>query len=420
MQSIVKEMKIIVQKFGGTSVANAERIKKVAQKVVKTKERGYDVVVVVSALGDTTDKLLELAYQITPDPSERELAMLLSTGEQMSIALLSMAIHALGFDAISLTAPQVGILTDSTYTQAKIIDIKTERINEELKKGRIVIVAGFQGVTVDNDITTLGRGGSDLTAVALAAKLKAEFCEIYTDVKGVFTADPRIVPKARKLPAITYEEMLEMSATGAKVMQARSVEYARNYRVPLHIRSSFSDEEGTMTLEEERLGLERPIISGVTYDVSEAKLTIRKVPDRPGVAAKIFGALASSKVNVDMIIQNISQDGTTDISFTVAKEDLPKAKEALKPVLSELRAEGVETDEKIAKISLIGAGMRTHPGVAAKMFEALAEKNINIEMISTSSIKISCVISSEKVKEAVRVVHEKFELSKDKVKEGEW
>lgn len=403
-------LKIIVQKYGGSSLANAERIKAVAKRVVKSKNAGYNVVVVVSALADTTDQLLELAYKISPNPPERELDMLLATGEQVSIALLSMAIQELNQKAISLTALQVGIITDASYTKAKIIDIKSERILEELEQDKIVIVAGFQGVTVDNDITTLGRGGSDITAVALAAKLKAEMCEIYTDVEGIFTADPRVVPGARLLPIASYEEVLEMAATGAKVLQMRSVEYAHNYCTPLHIRSSFTDKSGTFILREEEITMERPIISGVTYDVSEAKVTIRKVPDRPGIAAQIFGALAQANVNVDMIIQNISLEGTTDISFTVTKEELSQALHVLKPVAEKLGAQGLESDESIAKVSLIGAGMRTHPGVAANMFEALANEGINIEMISTSSIKISCVIAASQAEKAVKALHQKFQL----------
>lgn len=403
-------LKIIVQKYGGSSVANAERIKAVAKRVVKSKNAGYNVVVVVSALADTTDQLLELAYKISPNPPERELDMLLATGEQVSIALLSMAIQELNQKAISLTALQVGIITDASYTKAKIIDIKSERILEELEQNKIVIVAGFQGVTVDNDITTLGRGGSDITAVALAAKLKAEMCEIYTDVEGIFTADPRVVPGARLLPIASYEEVLEMAATGAKVLQMRSVEYAHNYCTPLHVRSSFTDKNGTFILREEEITMERPIISGVTYDVSEAKVTIRKVPDRPGIAAQIFGALAQANVNVDMIIQNISLEGTTDISFTVTKEELSQALHVLKPVAEKLGAQGLESDKSIAKVSLIGAGMRTHPGVAANMFEALANEGINIEMISTSSIKISCVIAASQAEKAVKALHQKFQL----------
>ncbi len=409
-------MPIIVQKYGGSSVADTEKIKNVAKRVVKTKEKGYQMVVVVSAIGDTTDHLLKMAYEISPSPPERELDMLLATGEQVSISLLSMAIQSLGYGAISLTGPQVGILTDASYTRAKIIDIKSSRILEELKKGNIVIIAGFQGVTVDNDITTLGRGGSDTTAVALAAKLGAEVCEIYTDVEGVFTADPRIVPNARLLPAISYDEMLEMAATGAKVLQLRSVEYGKNYGVKIRVRSSFTESEGTLVMEESEM-MEKPVISGVTFDVGEAKITIRDVPDRPGIAAKVFRSLADANINVDMIIQNISEKGLTDISFTVSKGDLKKTKEVIEQVVNELGARTFEADENIAKVSLVGAGMKTHPGVAADMFAALAEKKINIEMISTSSIKISCVIKAERVNEAIQAIHDKFNLAKDKILE---
>jgi len=405
---------IIVQKYGGTSVADTERLKNVANRIVKTKERGNAVVVVVSALGGTTDELLKMAYEITPTPPERELDMLLATGEQVSIALLSMAINALGYDAISFTGPQVGILTDTTHTKAKIMDIRTERILDEIKKGRIVIVAGFQGVTVDQDITTLGRGGSDTTAVALAARLKADVCEICTDVDGVYTADPWLVPDARKLPVISYEEMLELAASGAKVLQLRAVEYGRNYGVLIHVRSSFSDEAGTLVREVDQM-MERAIISGVACDIGEAKVTIRDVPDRPGIAAKVFKALADANINVDMIIQNVSEKGFTDISFTVVKEDLTRVGRALESIVEELKARGPYYDENIAKVSLVGAGMKTHPGVAADMFSALAEENINIQMISTSSIKISCVVDAKEVERAVKAVHKKFNLGKEAV-----
>ncbi|MEW6188741.1 MAG: aspartate kinase [Actinomycetota bacterium] len=405
---------IIVQKYGGTSVADTECLKNVASRIVETKERGNAVVVVVSALGGTTDELLKMAHEITPTPPERELDMLLATGEQVSIALLSMAINALGYDAISFTGPQVGILTDTTHTKAKIMDIRTERILDEIKKGRIVIVAGFQGVTVDQDITTLGRGGSDTTAVALAAKLKADVCEIYTDVEGVYTADPRLVPDARKLPVISYEEMLELAASGATVLQLRAVEYGRNHGVLIHVRSSFSDKAGTLVKEVDQM-MERAIISGVAYDIGEAKVTIRDVPDRPGIAAKIFKTLADANINVDMIIQNVSEKGFTDISFTVVKEDLRRVGRALESIVKKLKARGPYYDENIAKVSLVGAGMKTHPGVAADMFSALAEENINIQMISTSSIKISCVVDAKEVERAVKTVHRKFNLGKEAV-----
>ncbi len=412
-------MGLIVQKFGGTSVANASRIKQVARKVASVFDSGTKLVVVVSALGDTTDRLIEMAHQISSSPSPRELDMLLATGEQVSAALLSMALQTLGYPAISLNALQAGIKTDNVHTKAKLLEIDTERINRELKEGKIVVITGFQGVTDADDITTLGRGGSDLTAIALAAALKADLCEIYTDVEGVFTADPRIVPQARLLKKISYEEMLEMAATGARVMQTRAVEYARNFKVRILVKSSFSESGGTLITGEEEIGVERPIISGVTFDVSEAKLTIREVPDRPGVAAKIFGALAQAQINVDMIIQNISQAGTTDISFTVERTDLRRAEAVLKEVCLELGAKGIEVDSEIAKVSLVGAGMRTHPGVAAQMFKALADQNINIEMISTSTIKISCVIKASEVNKAVQALHRAFNLALEDIKEGE-
>ncbi|MDI6873532.1 aspartate kinase [Candidatus Solincola sp.] len=403
--------RILVQKFGGTSVADTEKIKNVARRIADTRRKGYHVVAVISALGDTTDRLVELAYQITSRPREREMDMLLATGEQISVALLSMAMHELGHEAISFTGAQVGIVTDSAHTKAKILDVKVGRILEELEKGSVVIVAGFQGVSLDDQITTLGRGGSDTTAVALAAALGAEVCEIYTDVDGVYTADPRVVPEARKLSRVSYEEMLEMAATGARVLQLRSVEFARNYGVVIHVRSSFSQEEGTwITEEDERM--EKAIISGVTHDVSEAKVTVFNVPDRPGVAATLFKALAAENINVDMIIQNVSENQRTDISFTVSKEDLQKAEEITARVAEELGAGGVSVDRDIAKVSLVGAGMRTHPGVAADMFAALAENDINIEMISTSTIKISCVIRAEDVEKAVRAIHAKFGLDR--------
>lgn len=403
--------RIIVQKYGGTSVADTERIKNVARRVAASRERGDHVVVVISALGDTTDRLIKLAHSISERPREREMDMLLATGEQVSVALLSMAMHELGYEAISFTGAQVGIVTDGTHTKAKILDVKVGRILEELEKGSVVIVAGFQGVSLDDQITTLGRGGSDTTAVALAAALKADVCEIYTDVDGVYTADPRLVPEARKLPRVTYEEMLEMAATGARVLQLRSVEFARNYGVVMHVRSSFSDEEGTwISGDEERM--EKAIISGVTHDVGEAKVTVFDVPDRPGVAASLFQALAAENINVDMIIQNVSEDQRTAISFTVNKDDLKKAEEITRGVAEKLGAGGVSVDESIAKVSLVGAGMRTHPGVAADMFSALAESGINIEMISTSTIKISCVIRAEDVKKAVRAIHKKFGLER--------
>lgn len=402
---------LIVQKYGGSSVANLKRIKSVAKRILRYKSRGFDLVVVISALGDTTDKLIDLAHQISRYPSEREMDMLVSTGEQVSVALLAMAIQELGIEAISFTGAQVGILTSATHTRAKIIDINTKRIIEELKEGKVVIVAGFQGVTLNQDITTLGRGGSDLTAVAFAKVLKAKVCEIYTDVDGVYTADPHIVPDAQKLSTISYDEMLEMASLGAQVMQARSIEVAKKYNVPIIVRSSFTDKEGTMISKEVKV-MEDVLVSGVTLNKNEAKITILDVPDRPGIAAKIFNELAKGEINVDMIIQNISHTRRTDVSFTVVKEDLPKTLKTIKRVSDEIKAGGVIHDEGIAKVSLIGVGMRSHSGVAAAMFEALAEENINIEMISTSEIKISCVIRKTHAERAVRAIHRRFELGR--------
>jgi len=402
---------LIVQKFGGSSVANPERIQRVAQRVVETKRQGHQVVVVVSALGDATDELLELARQISHEPPERELDMLMATGEQVSVALLAMAIEELGEDAISLTGAQVGILTDGTHTKAKLIDINARRIFEELAKGRIVIVAGFQGVTMTQDITTLGRGGSDLTAVALAKALKAELCEIYTDVEGVFTADPRIVPTARKLSAISYDEMLEMASLGAQVMQARSIFVAKRFEVPIHVRSSFISREGTMITKAAK-AMEDVVVSGVTLQKDEAKVTIRDVPDKPGMAAQIFRELAGKDINVDMIIQNVSREGSTDVSFTVVKHDLAATLRVARSVAQRIGAGEVTTDEGIAKVSIVGIGMRSHSGVAAKMFEAMARERVNIEMISTSEIKISCVIRKTHAERAVRAIHRAFGLGK--------
>jgi len=405
---------IVVQKFGGSSVADVDKIKNVARRAVATKAEGNSVVVVVSALGDTTDDLVELAHQISEKPPEREMDMLLSTGEQISVALLAMAIHALGHEAISFTGYQVGILTDDSHTKAKILDVNSERILQELNKGKIVIVAGFQGVTIDNDITTLGRGGSDTTAVALAASLKADKCEIYTDVDGVFTADPRIVPDASLVSEITYEEMLEMAATGARVLQLRSVEYGRNNGVIINVRCSFTDCAGTVVKEEDQ-GMERPIISGVTHDASEGKITIFGVPDRPGIAAKVFRPLAASNINVDMIVQNVSYEGFTDISFTLGLDDVPRAEPTIQEIVRELGARGYDYNKDIAKVSIIGAGMKSHPGVAAEMFDVLAKNEINIQMISTSPIKIACVIDASNVETAVRALHEHFQLSEEAV-----
>ena len=403
-------MAVIVQKFGGTSVGTAERIKAVARRVVETRIDGYDVVVVVSAMGHTTDELVGLASEITPMPPPRELDMLLTAGERISMALLAMAISSLGHDAVSFTGSQAGIITSSEHGRAKIIDVRAARIQEALGQGKVVIVAGFQGVSTTADVTTLGRGGSDTTAVALAAALTAESCEIYTDVDGVYTADPRIVPDARVLHAVSYEEMLEMAASGARVLQLRSVEYARNHGVLLRVRSSFNETTGTWVREEDER-MEKAIISGVTHDVSEAKVTIQDVPDRPGIAARVFQRMSDEGVNVDMIVQNVSTEGTTDISFTVPREDGLRAKASIDAELREIGAAGVTYDEGIGKVSLVGAGMKSHPGVAATMFAALADAGVNIEMISTSSIRISCVVREADVVKAVRAVHDRFRLS---------
>ncbi|MDP3722768.1 MAG: aspartate kinase [Candidatus Omnitrophota bacterium] len=403
--------RLIVQKFGGSSVANPERIQRVAQRVVETKRTGADVVVVVSALGDTTDELLQLASQISQSPPERELDMLMATGEQVSVALLAMAIHELGEDAVSFTGAQVGILTDGTHTRAKLVDINTQRVVKELARGRLVIIAGFQGVNLNQDITTLGRGGSDLTAVALAKVLGADACEIYTDVEGVFTADPRIVPQARKLPVISYDEMLEMASLGAQVMQARSIFVAKRFDIPIHVRSSFSPREGTM-IQQSAKAMEDIVVSGVTLQKDEAKVTIRDVPDKPGMAAEIFRELAAKEINVDMIVQNVSREGSTDLSFTVVKGDLPATLRVTRSVSHRIGAGEVTTDEGVAKLSIVGIGMRSHSGIAARMFEAMARERINIEMISTSEIKISCVIRKAHAERAVRAVHRVFGLAK--------
>jgi len=402
-------MSLVVQKFGGTSVGDVDKIKNVARRVIESKKRIDHVVVVVSALGKTTDELVGLAAQISKVPPEREMDMLLSTGEMVSMALLAMALNELGQDAISMTGQQVEILTDTGHTKAKIRRVGADRVIQELRKGRVVVVAGFQGVTSEGEITTLGRGGSDTTAVALAAALHADYCEIYTDVDGVFSADPRIVPEARKQEEVSYQEMLEMATTGARVLQSRSVEYARNYNVPLHVRSSFHEGVGTWVKSEDDI-MEKAIVSAVTHDFSEAKVTVAGVPDRPGVAASLFGALAEANVNVDMIIQNVSEKARTDISFTVSEDDLEKVRQVAGEIAEAVGAAGVDYDADIAKISLIGAGMRTNPGIAAGMFQTLADNEVNIEMISTSPIKISCVVSREDGEKAVRTLHEHFGL----------
>jgi aspartate kinase len=409
---------IVVMKFGGSSVADATCIKRVANRIVDARKAGHPVVAVVSARGDTTDELIEMAKEISDDPPAREMDMLLSTGERISAALLAMAIHDLGQDAISLTGSQAGIVTDTVHTKAKILDIRPNRIRKALDEGRIVLVAGFQGVSTDQDVTTLGRGGSDTTAVALAAALGAEVCEIYTDVEGVFTTDPRIVPEARKLDTISNEELLELAASGAKVMMARSVEVARRFDVPLHIRSSFTSAPGTWIGQDDS-SMEQAIISGVTYTLDDAKVTIHDLPDEVGVAAKIFTALAKAHINLDVIIQNVAEHGITDISFTASEADLPKITKILSDLQGGLGFNSVDTDKDVAKVTLVGAGMKTYPGVAAKMFEVLAENGINIEMISTSTIKISCVIRKHHVETAVKALHAAFKLHKGMVSREE-
>ena len=403
---------MIVQKYGGTSVADTGRIRSVAGRVAGAKQAGYDVVVVVSAMGDTTDGLLAMAEELAPSPNARELDLLLTAGERIAMSLLSLAINAAGYPAASYTGSQAGIITDTAHGRAKIIDIRPGRILQALEQGNIVIVAGFQGVSTAYDVTTLGRGGSDTTAVALAAALGAEFCEIYTDVPGVFTADPRIVPEARKLHAVSYEEMLELAASGAKVLQLRSVEYARTHGVKVHVRSSFNDDPGTWITEED-VRMEQAIISGVAADNSEAKITIEDVPDRPGIAAAIFRAVADEGAGVDMIVQNVGRDGKADVSFLVPKADLRRISAVMDRVLKEFGAARHLIDDDIAKVSLVGAGIKSHPAVVAEMFAALADEGINIEMISTSSIRVSCVIRAGDSERAVRAVHAKFGLGED-------
>jgi aspartate kinase len=406
---MVKE--IVVQKYGGTSVADIERIQNVAKRVVKTKREGRAVTVVVSALGDTTDNLIEMAHKITSTPSERELDMLVSTGEQVSCALLAMAIQKLGEDAISFTGAQVGIITDSSFTKARIIDMNGKRIFDELKKNKVVIVAGFQGVSADQDITTLGRGGSNLTAVALAKFLGAVSCEMYTDVDGVYTTDPRIAKNAKKIERISYEEMFELASLGAQVLQPRSIEFAMKFGVPIHVRSSFSNDTGTIISKEVR-AMEDIVVSGVAINKNEAKVTICDVPDKPGIAAKIFKDIAREDINVDMIVQNVSRTGATDVSFTVPGGDLNKTVKVAKEISKRVGAGEITSDSQIAKVSIVGIGMKSHSGVAASMFEALAENDINIEMISTSEIKISCVVNKKRGEDAVRAIHDKFGLGK--------
>ncbi|MDP7530732.1 MAG: aspartate kinase [Candidatus Scalindua sp.] len=405
-------MQLIVQKFGGTSVADAARMKVAAKRAVDAHSAGNRVIVVVSARGKMTDELLELAYEINDNPSTRELDSLLSTGEQMSSALMAMAIHSLGSPAVSFVGRQIGITTDSFHTKARIVNMKVDRILEELSKNKIVVVAGYQGVDENDNITTLGRGGSDTSAVALAALLKADICDIYTDVDGIFTADPRIVPKARKLDKISYDEILELASMGAQVVHVRSVELAKKYNVPIRVRSSFNNSIGTLICKEV-MEMEDIVVSGATVTKNDAKITIIGVSDEPGQAAKIFHELAKENINVDMIIQNISAHGLTDVTFTVQKDDLPLALETTERIKKEIQAKEIVADDKIAKLSVVGIGMRTHSGIADKMFKTLSDEKINIQMISTSEIKISCVIEEDQAEKALNSMHDAFELDKE-------
>ncbi|MCF8553801.1 MAG: aspartate kinase [Candidatus Nanopelagicales bacterium] len=421
-------MGLIVAKFGGSSVSDAPGILRVAKRIVDTKQAGNEVVVVVSAMGDTTDDLIDLAKQVSPNPPGRELDMLLTAGERISMAVLAMAINDLGFEARSYTGSQAGLITDSTHGKARIVDVTPGRIQEALRENAIPIVAGFQGVSQDTkDITTLGRGGSDLTAVALAAALYADVCEIYTDVDGIFSADPRVVPNARKVPRITYDEMMELAAAGAKVLHLRCVEYAKRFDLPIHVRSSFSDKEGTFVIADladqsklmklSKLGaiMEQPIISGVAHDLGDAKITVVGVPDRPGMAAAIFQAVADAGINMDMIVQNVSvrESGATDLTFTCPRGDATKAELALRRIEKVVAFKDIDTDENIGKISLVGAGMRSHPGVSATFFKAIADAGVNVEMISTSEIRISVVTRAADAEKAVKAIHTAFGLDAD-------
>jgi aspartate kinase len=421
-------MGLVVAKFGGSSVADASSILRVAKRIVDTKRAGHQIVVVVSAMGDTTDELLDLAREVSPNPPGRELDMLLTAGERISMAVLAMAISDLGYEARSYTGSQAGLITDSVHGKARIVDVTPDRIQQALSENAIPIVAGFQGVSADTkDITTLGRGGSDLTAVALAAALYADVCEIYTDVDGIFSADPRVVPKARQVPRITYDEMMELAAAGAKVLHLRCVEYAKRFDVPIHVRSSFSDKEGTFVIADladqsklEKLSkvgaiMEQPIIAGVAHDLGDAKITVVGVPDRPGTAAAIFQSVADAGINMDMIVQNVSASGSskTDVTFTVPVAESAKAELQLRKAQAQIGFEDIETDENIAKISLVGAGMRSHPGVSATFFKAIADAGVNVEMISTSEIRISVVTRAEDAKAAVQAIHAAFGLDSD-------
>jgi aspartate kinase len=407
-------MALIVQKYGGSSVADTEKIRSVARRVADA-ATANQVVVVVSAMGKTTDGLVSLAQQIAPTPEPREMDMLLATGEQVTIALLAMALHDLGLKARSFTGVQAGMRTDRAHTKARITQITADRVRASLDAGSIAVVAGFQGSSEDDEITTLGRGGSDLTGVALAAALKADVCEIYTDVDGVYTADPNIVPDARKLPRVAYDEMLEMASLGAKVLQARSVEFAKKYGVTVHVRSTFKPDPGTIVTREEN-GMEEAVVTGVTHDRSQAKISLLRVPDRPGIAASVFGAVGAKNIVVDMIVQNISRDGFTDISFTLPRGDFARATTALQEIARTIGAQGIVHDERVAKISIVGVGMRSHSGVAALMFGALSRENINIQMISTSEIAVSCVIEDKYTELAVRALHDAFELGRERAR----
>ncbi len=406
-------MALIVQKYGGTSVGSIEKIKSVAQKVIDYHRQGNQMVIVLSAMEGHTDSLIKLAHELTDDPNPRELDVLMATGEQVSVALFAIAIKSMGYDARSLLGFQAAIYTDHLFGKARIHEVKTERITNELEKGRIVTVAGFQGLDDDGNITTLGRGGSDTTAVALATALKADVCEIFTDVNGVYTTDPDICPDAKKMDTISYDEMLEMASLGAKVLEIRSVEFAKKYNVPIHVRSTFAEERGTMVIAETK-DMERVLVSGVAYNKNEARITIKRVPDRPGIASRIFEPVLKAGIVVDMIVQNMSEDGFTDMTFTVPKGDFYKTMKLVSDVAKEIEAEKVLGDENIAKVSIIGVGMRSHAGVAQKMFEVLARESINIIMISTSEIKVSCVIEEKYTELAVRALHEAFGLDDER------
>ena len=408
-------MALVVQKYGGTSVGTIERIRNVARRVAKTYDDGNDVVVVVSAMSGETNKLVALANEVCEFPSEREYDVMVATGEQVSISLLSMCLQSMGYKAKSYLGFQIPILTDSAYSKARIQKIEDKKVREDLKNGSIIIVAGFQGIDKEGNITTLGRGGSDTSAVAMAAALKADVCEIYTDVDGIYTTDPRLVPEASKMEKISYDEMLEMASLGSKVLQIRSVEFAKKYNVVIHVRSSFNDNPGTLVTKEDA-DMETVLVSGVTYNKDEAKISVFRIPDKPGIASRIFSPLSHANITVDMIIQNVSSDGYTDLTFTVPKTDYKKAIKIVEETAKEVGASGVKGDENIAKVSIVGVGMRSHSGIASKMFQTLSQEGINIQMISTSEIKVSCVIESKYTELAVRVLHEAFDLAKKDVK----